>query len=111
MDRLLFNEKLEKRITRLQEILNRGLPIDPKMEFRHEELQRSARQYLREIKQLNSFDLPEEIFIVSHKSFQNKMKECDMAVIEDEGTYFSLAHVEDFPKSYYMIWLTPFKEL
>lgn len=104
---------LEERKTKLEEIANSNCPIDPKLAKSHDERVKKASAYVKELNGLIPF-LPSDskIYVVHINTLERKMETADFATIEDEGIFFKLVHISNFPEEdMYLIYLAPLSSI
>ena len=114
MNNVELIKKLEERKSKLAQIEYSSCPIDPKLEEAHIRKIDNARRYRQELEGLLPFIglTTKEIFIVSTTTFEKRVDKADYATIEDEGFFFRLALINNFPADDFLIlWLTPLSSL
>jgi len=104
---------LEERKTRLQTIINSNYPIDPKLSKAHNERVEKAAVYVKEIESLFSLlPIDSKVYVVPINTFEKKMETSDFATIEDEGFFFRLAHISNFPcEDIYLLYFVPLSSI
>ena len=107
-------KKLEERKVKLSEIANTAEPINPRLWDAHNSKVSRAEHYIYEIDRLLTSLLltSKEISIVSLNKFTKKVDTADLATIVDEGLFFKVALINNFPEDeYVLIYLAPLSDL
>lgn len=89
---------LEARKRSLSKIVNSNYPVDHQLKKAHENRVVNAKNYINELEQLIlTLTRDSKIFVVAENTFENRIAKADFATIEDEGLFFRLANVINYP--------------
>ena len=107
---------LKKRMDKLHTIIDSNYPADPKLHQAHANRVYNAQAYLKELESLiRIFELSMSettISIVPLNIFEKKVETADYATIEDEGLYFRMAHITNYPGTdFLLLYLAPISEI
>ena len=106
---------LKERREKLLKVANSEYPIDPKHRKAHSDRVFAASEYIKEIDSLIptlSVTAADNIYIVPINIFEKKLERADYATIEDEGFYFRMAHVTNFPsEEFTLLYLAPLSSI
>ena len=108
-----FQEVLGARIARLQAITDSAWPSNPAKDEVHARKVAAAKRYLAELRSLDSVLCPTgEVHVLANKTFESRLAKADIATIVDEGEFFRMAEIANFPSSQYLaITFTPINSL
>ena len=107
MDAHKFNQKLASRINTLQKIIDSPAPLNPEKAKDYYEHVATATAYAAEIRTI-MFESTREIFILPEGNFEARLEKSVFATIEDEGEFFRMAFVSNFPSDdFYIITFRP----
>lgn len=98
-----FQKGLDSRMQRLDAIINSDWPSNPAKDEVHARKVAAAKRYLAELRSLNSVLCPlGEVHVLDKKSFEARLNKADIAEIVDEGEFFRLAEIANYPNSQYL---------
>lgn len=102
-------EVLEARKRSLSKIINSNYPIDPKLTKAHQNRVQNAKNYINELDQLiSTLTTDTQIYVVTVTTFESKIEKADFATIEDEGVFFRLANIINYPsEDITLLYLAP----
>lgn len=103
--------KLEEKKVRLEDILNATYS---RSGDEHERKILNAKNYIKEVKYLISSlqFIKKDIFLVSESTLDDKVKKADFSSIEEEGEFFKLGFIQNFPyHDIYLLYLAPLSNL
>ena len=112
-----LQELLKRRMKRLQAIIDSSSAIPPKDKAPRRtvtpEKAAAAQSYLNELRSLESvFCSFGPVHVLDKTSFKARLKKADFVTIVDEGEFFCLADIANYPDSNYQaIWFKPLDSL
>lgn len=89
---------LESRRAELLKIMRSNFPIDFRLEEAHIRRVHNAKQYLNELKEVDSFlNVGLKVSIVAKNKFKREVAKADFATIEQDGIFCKIATVQSYP--------------